>query len=163
MPKRRANEEIFQDGDRSIRLVADFGFLESLNSLGRDVAIIFAGLSEGELNPTDIKNIIVCALVDIDGDEVKESDLEGVTEDLIERYGLQECSVMARILLSYALIGDIKKLGAGRAAKYQAIIDQFLPSQSISLKKVGLLWAVNCMTSAALVCLIFSYCSQCII
>ena len=41
MPKSKPNEQVFKDGDKRIRLVADFGFLSAVNYMGRDVALIW--------------------------------------------------------------------------------------------------------------------------
>ena len=151
MPKRKPNEEIFRDGDNHIRLVADFGFMSAVNSYGRDVSMVFTDLSNALMPPLDIKNVLVCAAVDIpDGER------EAFVEDLINRYGLQECAIMARVMLSHAMLGDVKKSSMDRAEAIQGLMDQFINTPSASIKKVGLLWVAMCLSSTALVCLIFN-------
>ena len=65
MPKRIANEELFDDGDRTIRFVADFGFGKAICLMGRDITLIFSDLAAGLLPIEDISNIIVCGVVEL--------------------------------------------------------------------------------------------------
>lgn len=152
MPKRAPGEEIFDDDGQSIRLVADFGFLCSVNSLGRDVALVFTDLANGLTPPEDVRNVLVSAAVD-----VPESDRVEYIEALITRYGLQECAIMARVMLSHAMIGDVKKSAIDRAEVVRGILEAALPSQSTSFIKAGSLWAGTVAASTLAVCLIFSY------
>lgn len=152
MPKRRLNEEVFKDGDKEIKLVADFGFLVAINSTCRDVAYIYNDISAGLFPPEEIREILVCAMVDIPDDERR-----ALAEDLITRYGLQECSAIAQIMLSHAMIGDVKKRAAARSEVVRGLVEQLIPSQSASLRKVGLLWTAVFLSSTALACLISSF------
>ena len=151
MDKRRPNEEIFKDGDREIRLVADFGFMCAVSSRGRDVTALFNDLSEGLTSAEDIFSVLYCAAVDLPEDERKE-----LIESLITRYGLQECAIMARVMLSHAMLGDVKKSQIDRGEEVQNLLEQFLPSQSKTLKQVGLLWGATSIASTLLVCGIFN-------
>lgn len=152
MPKSKPNEQVFKDGDKRIRLVADFGFLSAVNYMGRDVALIFSDLSNGLMPPDDIRNVIVCAAADI-----PEEGKEAFVEDLINRYGLQECAIMARVMLSHGMIGDAKKSALGRMEAIQGIFDKLVPFRSTTFIKAGLLWVATVATSTALACLIFRY------
>lgn len=151
MGKRKPNQEVFQDEDRELVFVADFGFLVALNTMGRDVAYVFADLVQGLMPPEDIKNVLECAVQTDEGEE------EGAVVGLINRYGLQECSILARLLLSHALIGDIKKSQVTATEKTRSLLDSLIPSRWENLRKLGLLWAGISLTSAGLVCLIFKY------
>ena len=153
MPKRRPNEEVFDDGGKEIRLVADFGFLVAINSTCRDVAYIYADISAGLFPAEESREILSCAMIDVPVDERKAK-----AEDLITRYGLQECSAVAQIMLSHAMIGDVKKRGAARAEVVRGLVEQMIPSQSENLRRAGLLWAAIFFSSTALACLITSYC-----
>ena len=152
MPKRRPGEEIFEDGDKHVRLVADFGFLVAVNSMGRDCALLYTDLSNGLMPAEDVRNILVCAAADIPDGERND-----YIESLITRYGLQECSVMAQVMLSHAMIGDVKKSALDRAATVRGLIDLTLNTQLMSFRKAGLLWVGTVATSTAVACLIIKY------
>lgn len=148
MPKRKPNEEILKDGGREIILSADFGFIVAINSLGKDVAHIYSDLSSGMMPAEDIKNVIKCGI---------KSDVEdGYVESLVERNGLQECSIIALHLLSHAMIGDVKKSKILTREKIEEMTIKFSPSQSTGLRNLGLLLAANAVISTALVCGIFN-------
>ncbi len=152
MPKRRPNEEVFKDGDKEIRLVADFGFLVAINSTCRDVSLIYADLSAGKFPPEEIRGVMVAAMADIPDDERRAK-----AEDLITRYGLQECAAVAQIMLTHAMIGDVKKRGLARAEIVRGLVDQMVPTQSENFKRAGLLWMGIFLSSTTLACLITSY------
>ena len=151
MPKRRPNEEIFKDGDKEIKLVADFGFLTAINSSCRDVSFIYTDLSAGLFPAEEIREVIAAAMVDVPDDQRQK-----ITEDLITRYGLQECAAMAQIMLSHAMIGDVKKRGLAREEVVRGLVEQMVPSQSENLKKAGLLWTGVVLISTLSACLIIS-------
>ena len=148
MGKRRPNQETIQDGDKEVSFVADFGFLVELNEMGRDVAFVFQDLASGLMPPAEVKNVLVCAIEHGGEEEVI---------DIINRYGLQECSILARLLLSHALIGDIKKSQVSGMEKNRTLLDSLIPSRWENLRKLGWLWMAITASSTALVCLIFSY------
>lgn len=163
MPKHKPNEEIFEDGDRALRFVADFGMLEAVNSFGTDPAEIFAVLSEGLMSPQHTKNVMVSALADIDNVPVSEGKKDETVIDLINRYGLQECSMVARLLLTHALIGDIKKSESAVAQQRSLLTESLSLSRSETFWKVFLLWAAMCGTSTLAVCMIFRHFSPLIV
>lgn len=148
--KRQPNEETFKDGSRTLRFVADYGFLVSVSSIGRDAARIYIDLSEGTIDPECVRDILVCSVADFEDDEKS-----SLIEDLITRYGLQECAIMAQIMLSHAMIGDVKKRNLAKGEAIQSLTNQLIPSRSKNFAKVGLLWAACCATSTLAVCLIF--------
>ena len=148
--KRKPNEEVFIDGDRHLVLAADFGFLEAVNSHGRDVALIFNDLHAGLMPPRD-----VCSVLSSCFQHVDDSERESLAVDLINRYGLQECAIMARVMLSHGMIGDIKKSSIASGEKMTTLVEMFDDFKSTSLRNLGLLLAATSITSTALVCGIF--------
>jgi len=148
MPKRKPNEEIFLDGDREIHLVADWGFMYAVNSYGKDISVIYRELSEGLTNPEDIRNVLIAAARDID------EGAEAIFERLIEKYGLQECGVMAQIMVSHAVIGDEKKRAIARGEAIKSLLERMGNSRSMSLKKVGVLLAATWLISLTAACTI---------
>ena len=121
----------------------------AINEYGKDVSFIFSELSEGYLPAEDIKNVLCCACVDVDNPD-------DLIIELINKYGIQECAVMARLLLTHAMIGDVKKLKMDRGEAVRLAMENFINTPSTSLKKVMSLWAGMCAASTALVCMIFS-------
>ena len=154
MPKHKPNEEIFIDGDRAIRFVANFGMLEALNNFGTDPSMVFSDLSIGNLNPVYIKNVMSSSVLDIDNDILSESVKDDLVIELINKYGLQECSIVARMLLTHGLIGDIKKSESALAEQRGLLHEMLIPSTSQNSMKVFYLWAAMSLTSTALACLI---------
>lgn len=148
--KRKPNEEVFKDGDKHYVLAADFGFLVAVNSCGRDVSMIFTDLANGLMPPEDIRNVLVSCFRDVEDDAREE-----IAEDLINRYGLQECAIMASVMLSHAMIGDVKKSQIAKREEMHSVIESLMPTQSTNLKKLGLLLAATSAISTALVCGIF--------
>lgn len=157
MPKRLPNEELFEDGDRTIRFVADFGFSKSVCLMGRDITLIFSDLASGLLPVEDIANIIICAVVDIDGDEVKEAEKQALAEGLIALYGLQQCHQLAWILLSHIMIGEKKSSEIDVQQRREMMLKNLIPGQSTNSKKVGLLWAAVWLSSTLAACMSFSF------
>lgn len=144
--KRSANEEVFRVGDKAVRLVADFGFLTAVNSHGHEVSKAYVDLSSGDISPIVVRDVLACAMVDID-------DCQAFAESIIEEYGLQECAIMAQIMLSHAMIGDAKKRSIAKREAMASVLDQMIPSQSTSLRKAGLLWAACFVISTAAACM----------
>jgi hypothetical protein len=154
LPKRRPNEEIFEDGDKAIRFAADFGMLEAVTSFGTDPSIIFSDLSEGNLNPVYTRNVLVSSVIDVDDEPLSEGVKEEFIEDLINRYGLQECALVARLLITHALIGDIKKCGGSMAEQRRLLTELMTDTSSTNIKKVIFYWVAMCAISTALACMI---------
>ena len=148
MAKRKPNQEVFKDGNKEIVLVADFGFLEAVNSHGTDVSILYSELASGMLPPAKIRNILICAM----GEEIENK--KDYAEDLITRYGLQECGIMASMMLAHAMIGDVKKSSIERKEKVKNALETITGSPSMSLRKVGCLWTAQLLTFTILACMI---------
>ena len=150
MPKRKPNQETFQDGNRELIFVADFGFLESVNSYGRDVSVIYSDLANGLMPPKDVRNVLISSI-----ELGEECDKKEFVETLIAKYGLQECAILASVMLTHAMIGDVKKSAIENRQEVASALDSLTGLRSKSLKKAGLLWVAQLLTSSALACLIF--------
>ena len=107
---KRHNQTDFKDGEKTVIFAGDFNMARLINEAGRDVQLIFVDLSNGLMPAEDIRNVMIAGLVSVDGTVLVDSEIEPYVEYLISTYGLQECSVVARLLLSHALIGDKKKI-----------------------------------------------------
>lgn len=154
--KRRKNEELFIDGKKTLRFVADNGFGKAVCSYGKDISVIFNELASGSLNVQDVENIMVCGLVDIDDEKVVESEKEQIAQNIIDDYGLQECHQLCFLLLSHLMLGEKKSSKIEIQARAKVMIDA-ISGPSMNLKKAGLLWVAKLMVSTALVCMISSY------
>lgn len=153
MPKYRKNEELFEDGNRTIRFVANNGFGKAVNDLGRDISFIFADLASGLLPVQDIENIIICGMVDIDGVDIKESERAAIADDLMSRYGLQQCHQLGFVLLSHIMLGEKKSTEIEVNARLEAMAKNFLPGHSRSSKHLGWLWVAVFLTSGIAACM----------
>lgn len=151
MAKRKPNQEVFKDGDKDIILVADFGFLEAVNSYGTDVSVLYSELSNGLLPAGKIRNVLMSAM----SDDIE--DKKTFTEDLIVRYGLQECGIMASVMLSHAMIGDVKKCAIERKEELASALESLTGSRSMSLKKAGCLWMAQLTILTLLACSISKF------
>lgn len=160
MPKRLENEELFEDGDRTIRFVADFGFGIAVSKMGKDITLIFNDLASGLMPIQDICNIMICGLSDIDGEEIKEGDKKQVAESLINSYGLQQCHQLSWVLLSHIMIGEKKSSEISVHQRVEAMTTEINPFHSTALRKVGLLWVGIWLSSAALACTTTSFFNQ---
>ena len=148
MAKRKPNQEVFKDGDKEIILVADFGFLEAVNSYGVDVSVLYSEISSGMMPAIHIRNILMSAMTD----EIK--DKKATAVDLIERYGLQECAIMASVMLSHAMIGDVKKCAIERKEELSSALENLTGSPSTNLKKATCLWMAQLTILTVLACTI---------
>ena len=128
-----------------------------INEMGRDVQLIFVDLSNGLMPAEDIRNVMIAGLVSVDGEDLVDSEIEPYVEYLISEYGLQECSIIARLLLSHALIGDKKKLQTLRVEEVREVMMNLMPSQSKNLPLLGLFLVATSLISVTLLCVIFKF------
>lgn len=152
MPKNRQNEELFTDGDKTIRFIADNSFGKAVNEFGMDISLIFNELASGKLPVSDIENIIICGMTDIDNEPIKESDRPGIAGDLISRYGLQQCHQLAWVLLSHIMLGEKKSSKIDVSQRREAMAANLIPGHSANSMKAGLLWAAIWISSGLLAC-----------
>lgn len=156
MLKRGKHEEIVTGNGKSYRFAGSFAFAETLSLCGRDVVLIYSDLTLGILPPTDIKNAIKCAMMEVDGEAVKDADREALAIEFLEDFGLQECSALSRLLISHAIIGDIKKKRLGTKMEMVGMVEKLSLSRSMISKRAGWRWIAICLILALLACTIFS-------
>ena len=111
MNKTRECEEVVSDPDtgKKYLFAGSFLFIRMLAFAGRDPAFIFEDLAAGKLPPEEIKNVIKFSLEKINGEEVADEDREQAAIDFVEQAGLQDASMVARLMMGHAMVGGIKK------------------------------------------------------
>lgn len=160
MNRQRECEEIVTDKDagKSYRFAGTFNFIRMLSLAGRDPSFIFADLADGLLPPDEIKNVIKFAIEELNGEIVADEDREAIAIEFIERAGLTDASLIARIMMSHAMVGTIKKKQLLQQEAIQAIFKSSHSRWRI-FASIGLLWvgslAVGITGSTALLCMIF--------
>lgn len=105
--RRLGLEEVIVDNDLYL-FKADFKFLQSLkenNSI--DPMKMYETFSAGDCDLDLVIDILSFSIVKINSKPV--DDTVKTIEDLISRFGLQECWYLCFRLLSDAMIGDVKK------------------------------------------------------
>lgn len=160
MNRQRECEEIVTDKEagKSYRFAGTFNFIRMLSLAGRDPAFIYADLIDGNLPPDEIKQVIMFSMEQINGEDVPDQDREEEAVELIERSGLVDASLLARIVMSHAMIGAIKKKQIRQNETLQGIIYKQNRSHWKNLLKAGfvLVGSLVAMTAAStvLVCMI---------
>ena len=154
------NLEYIKDGETEYCFAGNFDMLEKLESTGHDLAGIFNELSSGALPLLTISNILAASLQSKDAVNVLETDKAEIIKSIIDRYGLQEAGIIARMMLSYSMVGSVKKHQMDRDEITKGLMSQIIGSESMSLKKRGLVWMGHWLTSVFLACLTFSVLSQ---
>ena len=154
------NLEYIKDGETEFCFAGNFGMLEKLESKGHDLAGIFNELSSGALPLTAITNVLAASLHTQNAVEILETDKSDLIESIIDRYGLQEAAMIARMMLSYSMVGSVKKQQLDRNELTKGIMTQVIGFESMSLKKRGLVWMGLWTFSIIQTCLIFSVLNQ---
>jgi len=125
MGKRKPNQEAFDDDGTEIIFAGTHGMLEELADKGRDPALIFSDLSAGLMPPLDIRHVLEASGPD---------DLD--VGRLIDRYGLAECSIVARLMLSHGMIGDEGKSRALGQETTRALLDSLMMDREKALAEM---------------------------
>ena len=86
---------------------ADFSFVSLLEQNVADPLVIYEEFASGGCSPERIKEVMSCSILTKNGKDI--SNVESEIEELITRNGLQDCLHLSTLLLSYAIIGDVKK------------------------------------------------------
>ena len=154
------NLEYIKDGKTEYCFAGNFDMLEKLENTGHDLAGIFNELSSGALPLLTISNILAASLQSKDAVNVLETDKAELIKSIIDRYGLQEAGIVARLMLSYSMVGSVKKHQMDRDEITRGLMSQIIGSESMSLKRRGLLWMAHWASSVVLACLIFSALNQ---
>lgn len=136
--RRLGLEEVIVDKDLYL-FKADFKFLQSLkenNSI--DPMKMYESFSAGECDLDLVIDILGFSIISINKKSV--GNPKEMAEDLISRFGLQECWYLCFRLLSDSMIGDVKKSELRLDEKIQRLrgLSNFL---STSLKEQPFLWA----------------------
>lgn len=145
--------ETFIDEEREIayKCAATWGFLDSLRCRHKSLNGVFSSVMTGETNPLIIKDVIACSLTHINNEEVNDAQRDKVAIEIIERFGVQESSILARDMVSRAMLGDIKKKSLEENLKLKTLTDQLFPNSKLSnFLKVGSLWVTLAALSGSL-------------
>jgi len=158
MNRQRECEEIVSDVDagKSYRFAGTFSFIRMLSLAGRDPSLIFADLAEGLLPPEEIKNVIKFSIVQIDDVDIQDQKRESTAVEFIERAGLQDSSLLARMMMSHAMIGAIKKKHIRQKEAIQGALFKSSRSHWMTFVKAGSLWMGSLVISTTAACMIFS-------
>ena len=68
--------------------------------------------------------------------------------------------MIARMMLSYAMVGSVKKHQMDREEMIKGMMSLIIGSESMSLKKRGCVWMAHWISSVFVACLIFSVLNQ---
>ncbi len=155
MNKSRECEEIVTETDsgKSYRLAGNFGFIRMLAMAGRDPSFIFEDLANGLLPPEEIKNVLKFAIVQVDGEDIKDEDREAQAVTLVEAAGLQDCSLLARMMMSHAMVGAIKKKQIAQNETIQGAIISPNHSRWKTFSLLGLLLGAPLILSTIAICI----------
>jgi hypothetical protein len=100
-------EEVIVDKDLYL-FKADFKFLQSLKENSSvDPMKMYESFSASEYDLDSIVDILSFSVISINKKPI--ANPKEVIEDLISRFGLQQCWMLCYTLLSDAMIGDVKK------------------------------------------------------
>lgn len=151
MANKREGYESVDVGGVDHMFKADFAFLAELKDEAKeDPMRLFASFATGESDPNMVRAVLVSSIVSVDGVALPDNIRQEVIEELITRYGLQEAWILAQHLLSYAMIGSIKKSRLGDLEK----MTQSLGGLSwLSLKSLQSRWALPLVIFGASVCI----------
>ena len=148
--KREGYESVDVDGVDHL-FKADFAFLAELKDVAKeDPFRIYSTFATGEGDPDTVRSVLIASLVSVDGVNAPDNIRQETIEDLITRFGLQEAWILAQHLLSYAMIGSIKKSRLGDLEK----MTQSLGGLNwVSLKSLQSRWALPLMIFGGSVCI----------
>lgn len=152
----RCAETVTGNGHRYV-FSGTFDNIEAASFVCGDPGDLMRRLCDEELPPADLRSIILCCMDERDGAPVSANDREQYAVEFVEDFGLQDCALLAKHLLSYGLIGDVKKKQIELSETVRGLIRSPNRSTLKAFAALGLLWAVTCVTSAALVCWILRY------
>lgn len=154
MHKQRRCEEVVSGDGHVYRFAGTFGNIEAISFVCGDPGALYTRLIDGELPPADIRSVILCCLEECDGQPVDSNTREPIAVGFVESFGLQDCSLLCRHLLSYGLIGDVKKKQIEQQSAIEGLTRSLNPSTLRGFVALGLLWAAISGTSVLAACLI---------
>lgn len=151
-------QEVVTGNGHSYLFAGTFGNVEAVSfACDADPGEVMRRLYDGETPPGDIRSVILCCMEERDNEPVTEHNREEYALEFIEDMGLQDASALAQHLLSFALIGDVKKKQIASAAAIRGMLWRLNPSTLMGFAALGSLWAATTIASALLVCLILRY------
>lgn len=153
--KTRRCQEVVTGNGNTYLFSGTLGNIESLSFLSGDPSALFARLTKGELPPVDIKNVISTTMDSVNKINCEDLDLTEETAKFIEDFGLQDSAVLCRMLLSHALIGDVKKKSIESKQAMTGMIRKFRLFPSMTSKRLGLFLAGIFTIFAISACMIF--------
>lgn len=132
---------------------ANFAFLQSLKENNDvDPMKMYESFSQGECNIDFVVSVLTHAIALVNNETVTNKQL--VIEDLIDRFGLQQCWYLCFNLLSDAMIGSVKKSKLKRDKKILGLVES-CNILSTSMKKQPLVWMYQAWISG--ICLWASF------
>ena len=159
MNKNRECEEIIKDTNTGLvyRFAGTMGMIKKVGLAGRDPSFINSDLSDGLLPVGDIENIIKFSMEQINGKDVDDSECEKLAIEFMEAAGLQDSSLLARMMISHAMAGSIKKKQIRILAEIQGAVFKSNRSPWMIFLLLGLSLAGSLAGLIALACMIYSY------
>jgi hypothetical protein len=157
MQKKRECEEIVKDSDtgKSYRFAGTFQAIREIHLAGRNISLISEDMVNGLIIPDEIKTVLVATLEQVDGKDIADSDKELAVVGLIESAGLDDSVLLARMMLSHAAVGAIKK----KAIRNNEQILSLIPKRNLfpwkALLTLGSFVAVTSTISIAAAYMIF--------
>ncbi len=153
------NLEYIKDGKTEYCFAGNFEMLDKLECKGHDLSNIYTDLNTGKISLSTIVDILCASLYQVDKAEVNETSKEDIAKSIIERHGLQEAAMICQLMMTYAMVGSIKKSQINKDEIITGMMDQIIGSELMSLKNRGLLWMAHWVSSAVAACLIIRFSS----
>jgi len=150
-------EEVIVDKDLYL-FKADFKFLQGLKENSNiDPMKMYESFSAGDCDLDLVVDILSFSVISINKKPVNNT--KEMAEDLISRFGLQECWYLCFRLLSDAMIGDVKKSGLRMDEKIQKL-KGLNNSLLTNLKERPFLWVYQVWIFGACLWVSFNRISQ---
>lgn len=123
MANRREGYEAVEVDGSDYLFKADFAFLAELKDESEvDPMVIFSAFASGESDPLLVRAVLISSIEAVDGLPLVDSDKRVIIENMITLYGLQEAWILAQHMLSYSMIGSVKKSQLGNLEKMAQVL-----------------------------------------
>ena len=153
--KKQGFETVRVDGTTYL-FKADFSFLAELKEItGVDPFQIYAQINAGEADPVLVLGILQASIHSIGTTEIDPGEKDLECQKIITLKGLQECHLLAKLLLSWGMIGDEKKRELRRWGTTRRMLKELDVSHWMNSCKVQLLWGLTLMNFGTCAWLIF--------
>lgn len=159
--KRRRCEERATGNGNEYLFAGTFGNIEgfSLDENGCDPAIFGLEIVDGSMPPSKIKAFLTHTLTHVNGVDADKIDAEKEVERFIEDFGLEDSARFCTLVLSHAIIGDIKKKRQKRKLLVSIMTSKMYHLTLKVIKKPGYIWATILLILLIVICTNFSYVS----